>query len=98
MCSADQCSHGFAVPDCSLSEYALNREPKFFSKTTFLHDKFHGSSHKCGPVLQLHDRGDHRDTNSSLMEAQNAAIAPYRARLSRMSRERSLLLLQRAYY
>lgn len=82
----------------SLSEYALNREPKFFLQTWNLHDQFHGSAHHCGPVLQVHGRGDLKLTNTSVMESKNSAIAAYRPRLSRTSKARALLLLQRAFY
>ena len=33
---------------CSLSEYTLNREPKFWRNTRFWHDVFHSYTHKCG--------------------------------------------------
>jgi len=55
-------------------------------------------SHKCGDDLKWARRGDAAKVNTSQMEIGNSGMAPLRARLSRMSKERSILLIQRTLY
>ena len=55
-------------------------------------------SHKCGDEQKWGRRGDSKRVNTSQMEIGNSGVAPLRARLSRMSKERSILLIQRTLY
>lgn len=59
---------------CSLSEYSLNREPRFFRNSRFWVDIFHSFSHQCGQNHKCLDVPNLYHSNTSFCEQFNAHL------------------------
>jgi len=79
---------------CSLEEYCMNREPRFFARTRFFHDVFHGVAHKCSSSFKVRRLQDTRSINSSIAEQFNSFLKNIRRSCTNMSQSRFIFLVQ----
>ncbi|CAG2192478.1 unnamed protein product [Mytilus edulis] len=71
---------------CSLHAYCLNRDPVFFSNTTFRVDALHFKNHKaCGPGYELKRYPQHVHLNSQVVEQANSRLQRIKGSLSYMT-------------
>ena len=73
---------------CSLSEYALNREPGYFQNTEFCHDVFHSVNHNCPYAFSSESTANKRNYNTSCCEQFNSYFVKIKStgRCLKMSR------------
>ncbi|KAJ8079455.1 hypothetical protein PM082_013793 [Marasmius tenuissimus] len=81
---------------CALAPYCMTREPRFFSGTQFLIDKFHAPGHtKCSSACFLSNYiatdSSLDSVNSSAAECGNSGISRIRKSVSYMRQNRAIL-------
>ena len=79
---------------CSLEEFCLNREPKYYKNTQFFHDIFHGFSHTCSSVYSSKRIPSLNHVNTSLCEQFNSFLQCIKASGKSMSQRRFLFYVQ----
>lgn len=70
---------------CIFSEYAHNREPKYFRDTEFFHDNWHGRAHKCPYCFDVRRIESLRSINTEICEQFNAYLMKIRYSARAMS-------------
>lgn len=90
-------THLFYDFACSLSEYALNREPAYFKCVRFWHDIFHGLTHKCGDAFKS-ERVKGLTPNTEICEQFNAHLKPIKYIVSHLSQDKFTFLMQYVIY
>ena len=83
---------------CQLSEYALNREPEYFSRTEFFHDIFHSVNHSCPYAFQCESIADKRCINTSAAEQFNSYFVLIKKTASCLKLSRFMLYAQHMIY
>ena len=83
---------------CQLSEYALNREPGYFSNTEFFHDIFHSVNHTCPYAFQCESIADKRCINTSAAEQFNSYFVKIKTTASCLRLSRFMLYAQHMIY
>lgn len=79
---------------CGASEYCLNRAPKFFENTTFLHDRFHERSHTaCGPLFSPDRYISSSLFKTTLMERHNIPMKKFAGSICNSSLAFATLLI-----
>ena len=63
---------------CGWEETAMNTLPEFYKSVQFIHDVFHGSTHKCSERFEGKRLGKFASINTSLMEQVNSFLQPLR--------------------
>ena len=79
---------------CGLSEYCLNREPKFFLHTRFWHDLFHAFGHKCGINFKSSRISGLEGLNTEICEQVNSFLQCIKYTASHLSQEHFSFFLQ----
>ena len=79
---------------CGLSEYSLNREPRFFFDTRFWHDLFHAFGHKCGINFKSSRVQGLEGLNTEICEQVNAFLQCIKFTASHLSQEHFSFFLQ----
>jgi hypothetical protein len=79
---------------CQLSEYCLNREPKFFQNTRFSHDIFHSFPHKCGPNFRSTRVLGLEGMNSEICEQWNSYLQCIKFTASHLTQTHMMFFLQ----
>ena len=79
---------------CQLEEYSLNREPKFWRKTRFWHDIFHGFTHKCPFVYSSRRIHYLHKNNTEICEQFNAFVQKVKYCARSMNQEHFIFFLQ----
>ena len=79
---------------CSLNEYCLNREPRFFRDTRFWHDLFHGYSHKCAVSFNSSRIRGLDVTDTEICEQFNSFLGKIKYTGSHMTQSHFCLFLQ----
>ena len=75
---------------CKLHQYCLNREPRFFSNTLFVVDRFYWRGHvgcSAGYSLDTYKNMSLREINSQVNEQANAGLQRIRGQLAYMTPE-----------
>jgi len=71
---------------CNLHHYSLNRDPGFFSSTSFFVDRFHWKNHTaCAPSYNLSLYQEYDGLNSQINEQRNSTLKKVKNQLSYMS-------------
>lgn len=83
---------------CSLSEYALNREPGYFENTEFCHDVFHGVNHTCPHAFSTESTANRRHYNTSCCEQFNSYFGKIKATGRSLGMTRFMLYAQYMIY
>jgi hypothetical protein len=79
---------------CSLSEYSLNRAPKYARNIRFFHDVFHGFNHKCGFGFRSRRIPELQDYNTEVCEQFNSFIQCIKYTASHLSQPHFCLFMQ----
>jgi hypothetical protein len=79
---------------CQLSEYCLNREPKFFCCTRFWHDLFHGFPHNCGEGFKSQRVPQLRGLNTEQAEQFNSYLQCVKYTANHLSQVHSMFFTQ----
>lgn len=79
---------------CQLSEYCLNREPKFFCCTRFWHDLFHGIPHKCGNNFKSRRISGLEGINTEICEQINSFLQCIKYTASHLSQPHFMFFVQ----
>ena len=79
---------------CSLNEYTLNREPRFWRNTRFWHDLFHGYSHKCGPNYSSSRISSLNGLDTSICEQFNSFLQCIKYTATHLSQSHFCFFLQ----
>ena len=79
---------------CSLSEYCLNREPSFFSRTRCWFDIFHSFNHKCGDNHKCVNVPGLFHTNTSICEQFNSYLNNIKYIATHLSQSHFCFLVQ----
>ena len=79
---------------CQLSEYALNREPKWFMNTRFWHDLFHSITHKCGMNFKSGRVLGLEGINTEICEQVNAYLQCIKYTASHLTQEHFVFFVQ----
>ena len=79
---------------CSLEEYCMNRESKYYANTRFFHDIFHGYSHSCSPVYSSKSLVGLRGINTSICEQFNSYLRCIKASSKHMSQKHFMFFTQ----
>jgi hypothetical protein len=83
---------------CQLNEYCLNREPKYWKKTRFWHDIFHGISHKCGACFKSTRICGMTGVNSEICEQFNSYMQCVKFTGSHLTQSHFMLFCQFMIY
>ncbi len=79
---------------CNLSEYCLNREPRFFCCTRFWMDLFHGVTHKCGKAFKSQRVAALKGVNTEICEQFNSYLQCIKYTGSHLSQPNLMLFTQ----
>ena len=79
---------------CQLSEYSLNREPRFFKYTRFWHDLFHGTTHLCGDNFKSGRVKGLDGLNTEICEQTNSYLQCLKYTASHLSQVHFVLFMQ----
>ena len=79
---------------CQLSEYSLNREPRFFKYTRFWHDIFHGTTHLCGENFKSGRVNGLDGINTEICEQTNSYLQCLKYTASHLSQVHFVLFMQ----
>ena len=83
---------------CSLSEYMLNREPKFFCCTRVWHDLFHGVAHVCGANFKSGRVVGLEGANTEICEQVNGYLQCIKYTASHLTQKHFMFFLQYMLY
>ena len=89
--------HVFYDFACSLSEYALNREPAYFRNVRFWHDIFHSLTHVCGDAFKS-ERVKGLSVNSEICEQFNSHLQSIKYTATHLSQAKFCFLIQYTLY
>jgi hypothetical protein len=103
---SDYCVSFFSPPSSVHRNYhlsfspatQLNRWGEVFDVITFLHDKFHLMTHKCGKAHDFERLNMSHGANTSIMEQQNAKLARIKDCLRGLGPVRYFFYLQTYIY
>ena len=79
---------------CSLSEYALNRQPDFFRNTRFFLDEFHSFGHTCGDNHKAKRIKGIPHPNTSICEQFNSYLKGFVYTSNKLTQSHFTFLLQ----
>ena len=79
---------------CSLSEFALNREPNLFRNTRFWHDLFHALGHVCGQNFKSGRVVGLEGINTEICEQVNSYLQCIKYTASHLSQEHFMFFTQ----
>lgn len=83
---------------CQFSEYCLNREPGYFSKTEFFHDIFHSVNHTCPYAYTCESVENKRCFNTSCAEQFNSYFVKIKSTGRCLKLHRFMLYAQHMMY